>query len=87
MAVKIGGHGQAAILSHPEIELLFAEGLQSDRDRALFGVCLYTAARIAEACSMLTEDVYTPAGQSQSFCKHPESGNQRQTGNPHHPSD
>lgn len=31
MAVKIGGHGQVAILSHPEIELLFAEGLQSDR--------------------------------------------------------
>jgi integrase/recombinase XerD len=24
---------------------------------------LYTAARIAEACSMLTEDVYTPAGK------------------------
>ena len=63
MAVKIDRHGQAAILSHPEIELLFAEGLQSDRDRALFGVCLYTAARIAEACSMLTEDVYTPAGR------------------------
>jgi integrase/recombinase XerD len=50
--VKIYRHGQAAILSHPEIELLFAEGLQSDRERALFGVCLYTAARIAEACSM-----------------------------------
>jgi hypothetical protein len=63
MAVKIGGHGQAAILSHPEIELLFSEGLQSDRDRALFGVCLYTAARIAEACSMLTEDVYTSGGR------------------------
>ena len=63
MAVKIGGHGQAAILSHPEIELLFSEGLQSDRERALFGVCLYTAARIAEACSMLSEDVYTPAGR------------------------
>jgi integrase/recombinase XerD len=63
IALKIYRHGQAAILSHPEIELLFAEGLQSDRDRALFGVCLYTAARIAEACSMLTEDVYTPAGR------------------------
>jgi integrase/recombinase XerD len=63
MAVKIGGHGQAAILSHVEIELLFAEGLQSDRERALFGVCLYTAARIAEACSMLTEDVYTSGGR------------------------
>ena len=63
MTVKIGGHGQAAILPHPEIELLFSEGLQSDRDRALFGVCLYTAARIAEACSMLSEDVYTSGGR------------------------
>lgn len=63
MAVKIDRHGQAAILSHAEIELLFAEGLQSDRDRALFGACLYTAARIAEACSMLTNDVYTQAGR------------------------
>jgi hypothetical protein len=32
MAVKIYRHGQAAILSHPEIELLFAEELQSNRD-------------------------------------------------------
>jgi integrase/recombinase XerD len=63
MAVKIDRHGQAAILSHPEIEVLFAEGLQLDRDLALFGVCLYTAARIAEACSMLLEDVYSPAGR------------------------
>jgi integrase/recombinase XerD len=61
--MKINRHGQAAILSHSEIELLFAEGLQSDRERALFGVCLYTAARIAEACSMLTEDVYTSGGR------------------------
>jgi integrase/recombinase XerD len=64
--MKINRYGQAAILSHFEIELLFAQGLQSDRDRALFGVCLYTAARIAEACSMLTEDVYTAAGRVRS---------------------
>jgi integrase/recombinase XerD len=62
-SMKINRHGQAAILSHDEIELLFAEGLQSDRERALFGVCLYTSARIAEACSMLTEDVYTSGGR------------------------
>jgi len=64
--MKINRYGQAAILSHSEIELLFAEGLQSDRDRALFGLCLYTAARIAEACSMLSEDVYTPGGKVRS---------------------
>jgi integrase/recombinase XerD len=64
--MKINRYGQAAILSHFEIELLFAQGLQSDRDRALFGLCLYTAARIAEACSMLSEDVYTPGGKVRS---------------------
>jgi len=32
-------------------------------DRALFGVCLYAAARIAEACSMLTEDAHTSGGR------------------------
>lgn len=64
--MKINRYGQAAILSHSEIELLFAEGLQSDRERVLFGVCLYTAARIAEACSMLSEDVYTPGGKVRS---------------------
>jgi integrase/recombinase XerD len=64
--MKINRYGQAAILSHSEIELLFVQGLQSDRDRALFGVCLYTAARIAEACSMLYEDVYTPSGRVRS---------------------
>jgi Site-specific recombinase XerD len=64
--MKINRHGQAVILSQNEIELLFVEGLQSDRERALFGVCLYTSARIAEACSMLSEDVYTPGGKVRS---------------------
>lgn len=58
MAVKIDRHGQASVLSQYEIELLFSEGLESDRDRALFGVCLFSACRIAEACSLLTKDVY-----------------------------
>ena len=60
--MKIEGHGQAKILTQQEIELLFNEGLQTDRDRALFGVCLYTACRIAEACSLKVIDVFTPAG-------------------------
>jgi integrase/recombinase XerD len=41
---------------------LFNEGLQSDRDRTLFGVCLYTACRIAEACSLMVKDIYTNTG-------------------------
>ncbi|MBD0393930.1 MAG: site-specific integrase, partial [Microcoleus sp. C1-bin4] len=59
--MKIERHGQAKILTQQEIELLFNEGLQSDRDRALFGVCLYTACRVAEACSLKVIDVFTPA--------------------------
>ncbi|MEG4015490.1 MULTISPECIES: tyrosine-type recombinase/integrase [unclassified Microcoleus] len=60
--MKIEGHGQAKILTQGEIELLFNEGLQSDRDRALFGICLYTACRIAEACSLEVIDIYTARG-------------------------
>jgi len=60
-SMKIEGHGQAKILAQEEIELLFNDGLQSDRDRALFGVCLYTACRVAEACSLKVIDVFTPA--------------------------
>ncbi|MEG4508523.1 site-specific integrase [Microcoleus sp. F6_B6] len=65
--MKSDRHGQAAILSPAEIELLFSEGLQSDRDRTLFGVCLYTACRIAEACSVQSEDVYTSTGKVRDF--------------------
>lgn len=46
-------------MTQEEIQLLFSEGFQSDRDRALFGVCLYTACRINEACTLNTVDVYT----------------------------
>jgi integrase/recombinase XerD len=57
--MKIAGNGQAKILTEAEIMLLLEEGLVSDRDRALFGVCLYSGCRINEACSLLTEDVYS----------------------------
>jgi integrase/recombinase XerD len=60
-SMKIEGHGQAKILAQEEIELLFNDGLQTDRDRTLFGVCLYTACRVAEACSLKVIDVFTPA--------------------------
>jgi integrase/recombinase XerD len=38
--------------------LFYKEGLPTERDRALFGICLYTTARINEACSLHTADVY-----------------------------
>lgn len=56
--MKINRHGKAKILTQEEIQLLFNQGFQSDRDRALFGVCLYTACRINEACTLNTLDVY-----------------------------
>jgi|SRR6476620_2315054 len=59
--MKIEGHGQAQILTQEEIELLFNDGLQTDHDRALFGICLYVACRVAEACSLKVIDVFTPA--------------------------
>ena len=60
--MKIEGHRQAKILTQEEIELLFNDGLQTERDRTLFGVCLYTACRIAEACSLMVKDIYTNSG-------------------------
>jgi integrase/recombinase XerD len=60
--MKIDRHDQAKILSPDEIKSLFESGLKTARDRALFGVCLYTGARIAEACSLHTKDVYSIDG-------------------------
>jgi integrase/recombinase XerD len=60
--MKIEGHGQAKILTQLEIGLLFNKGLRSSPDRALFGICLYTACRIAEACSLMVKDIYTNSG-------------------------
>ena len=39
------------------------EGLPTERDRALFGICLYTTARINEACLLHTVDVYGADGR------------------------
>jgi integrase/recombinase XerD len=43
--------------------LSYMEGLPTDRDRALFGICLYTTARVNEACSLHTADVYGTDGR------------------------
>ncbi len=61
--MKINRHGRAKILTQQEIQLVFAQGFDSERDKTLFGVCLFTAARIREACTLLSEDIYTPKGQ------------------------
>ncbi len=55
--MKTNRFGRAEILSPEQISLLFTEGFIKPRERALFGVCLYAAARINEACTLLTGDV------------------------------
>ncbi len=60
--MKIDRHDQAKILSSMEISRLFTTGLKTQRDRTLFGICLYTGTRIAEACALHTKDVYSIDG-------------------------
>lgn len=64
--MKLDGHGQAKILTPDEIHRLFADGFQTERDRALFGICLYTGCRISEALALTPDDV---AGDSITFRK------------------
>jgi len=63
LAMKINRHGQAKVLTQQEIQLIFSQGLSNERDRTLFGMCLFSACRIREACTLLTDDIYTPKGQ------------------------
>jgi integrase/recombinase XerD len=55
--MKVNRFGKAEILTQEQIILLLTQGLIKPRDKALFGVCLYAAARINEACTLLTGDV------------------------------
>jgi integrase/recombinase XerD len=79
--MKIERHAQAKILTQQEIELLFNKDLLSCRSRTLFGVCLYTGCRIAEACSLITKDVYTNYGAVRSTINGRKGEHQRQTQN------
>ncbi len=60
--MKINRHGRAKVLTQSEIQLIFSHGLENDRDRTLFGVCLFSACRIRECCTLFTQDIYTPKG-------------------------
>jgi integrase/recombinase XerD len=60
--MKVDRHGKAKILSIAEIQLLFSEGFQTPRGRALFSICLFTACRLREACTLYTTDAYEPSG-------------------------
>lgn len=56
--MKINRFGKAEILKPDQVTLLFNLGFVKPRDKALFGVCLYGACRINEACTMFTRDVF-----------------------------
>ena len=55
--MKVAGNGQGKILTPEELKLLFAEGFIRERDRALFGICLFTGCRVSEALALQTSDI------------------------------
>ena len=55
--MKVNGNGQGKILTRDELRCLFDEGLRSPRDKALFGLCIYTSCRISEALALQDTDI------------------------------
>jgi integrase/recombinase XerD len=55
--MKVAGNGQGKILTPMELRRLFTEGLRTPRDRALFGICLFTGCRVSEALALQTNDI------------------------------
>lgn len=55
--MKVAGNGQGKILTPDELRLLFTSGFVSSRDRALFGICLFTGCRVSEALALQTTDL------------------------------
>ncbi len=55
--MKVDGNGQGKILTPEELRLLFTEGFRLPRDRALFGICLFTGCRVSEALALQTTDI------------------------------
>ncbi|MTJ50024.1 site-specific integrase [Dolichospermum sp. UHCC 0259] len=61
--MKIDRHGKAKVLTQPEIQRLFTEGLTTARDRTLCAVMLYTGCRVNEAVTLKIADVYDKKGR------------------------
>ncbi len=55
--MKVAGNRQAKVLTATEVKALFLHDFLTPRDRALFGICLYTACRISEALHLHTSDI------------------------------
>lgn len=64
--MKRDRHGKGKILSLEEIQLLFSQGLTNLRDRCIFAIMMFTAIRINEAMTLLSEDVYDSSGRVRS---------------------
>ena len=55
--MKVAGNGQGKVLTANELKRLFSDGFVSDRDRALFAICLFTGCRISEALALQVTDI------------------------------
>jgi len=55
--MKVKGNGQGKVLTQEELKRLFSEGFISPRERALFGIYLFTGCRISEALALQTTDI------------------------------
>ncbi|MEH2057001.1 MAG: hypothetical protein V7K97_12745 [Nostoc sp.] len=55
--MKVNGNGRGKILTSDELRRLFSDGFTSERDRALFGISLYTGCRVSEALKLQTTDI------------------------------
>ena len=55
--MKVAGNGQGKILTPEELRRLFTEGFIRERERALFGICLFTGCRVSEALALQTSDI------------------------------
>jgi integrase/recombinase XerD len=64
--MKVSGNGQGKVLTQQELRQLFAQGLITPRDRALFGICLFAGCRVSEALALQTTDI---KGQTLTFRK------------------
>ncbi len=64
--MKRNRHGRGKVLTQQEIQLLFSSGLQTTLYRCLFAIALFSAARINEVCTLLTEDIFDKKGRVRS---------------------
>jgi integrase/recombinase XerD len=56
-SAKVDRSGQSKIFTDEELGQIFEAGLKSQRDRALFAICLFTGCRISEALQLTAEMV------------------------------